>query len=309
MKSIILISILLLIIFSGCGTTTPQIQSVHLYGAGNRNTIKITKDESQDDLTIRFNLSMNRDKVTSALVEGHSNVNKDGIFEVEPVEGEEYFIEKAGVNVNKFEGDNFHWRLPEFQTNFELEYNFFSNAAIYGGASYARSVGYDLYGYNFGIGFFREENNWAIRFDIAGTINDMIAEVEYIRVENKPLTDNNTRKVYLFDQFSKEKYLNMNLGLTINTRNSDWFVNGFLSYTLGWQNFYDIKTKPVTIGDFLQPDDLSYDDSYHSIAIGLYKEIDTIGKLIAGARFTKYTDLKGRLFIPDYFIQFDFDIF
>lgn len=39
------------------------------------------------------------------------------------------------------------------------------------------------------------------------------------------------------------------------------------------------------------------------------KEIETLGKLIADASFTKYTDLKGRLFIPDYFIQFDFDIF
>lgn len=309
MKSLFLLTILLFIILTGCGTTTPQIQTVDQYGVGNRNTIKITKDEAQDKLSVRFNLSMNRDKSVGALVEGHSKVNNDGIFEVKPVEGEVYFIERSGVNINEFNGNNFIWHLPELQTNFELEYNILNNVSIYGGGSYARSSDYDLFGYNFGLGFFREQNNWAIRFDIAGAVNDMIADAEYIRVEDKLLTNNTTRKVYFFEEFSKKKYLNMNLGLTINTRNSDWFVNGVLSYTLGWQNFYDIDTKPVTLSDFLQPDDLSYDDSYHSITFGLYKEIETLGKLIAGARFTKYTDLKGRLFIPDYFIQFDFDIF
>jgi len=309
MKGLVVLLVLISLFIVGCSSTTPQIQSVDQYGQGNRNTIKITKDEAADDFTVRFSLSKNRDKSADALVEGHSLVNEEGVYEVEPVDNETYFIERAGVNENEFEGNNFHWVLPEFQSNFEIEYNILSSASIYGGTSYARAGDNDLFGFNFGMGFFREENNWALRFDIAGAYNETVTEAEYIRVENKQLTGNNTRKVFFFEESSRSKFLNLNLGITINTRNSSWFVNGFINYTLGWQNFYDIDTKPVYLVDVINNENITYEDGYHSFSLGLYKEIETLGKLIAGARFTKYTDIKGRLFIPDYFIQIDFDLF
>lgn len=304
-----------LIIFTitlvGCTRTEPSLQSVKFYGGPHKSTIKITKDEKAGDFNLRGSFAVNRDSKAATLIDEHSLVNDAGIYEVQPVEDEIYFIEQAGVNIYEFEGDNMQWELPEVQTMFEIEYNLSSSMSIYGGGSYSKSGKNDLYGYNFGLGFFKEGENWALRFDTGIKQSETIAEVEYIRAEDVILTGNNSRKVYFFEDREKEKFFNLIFGLTANTRRDDWVLNGFLNYTLGWQNFYSIEPKPVYPADMVnrESDVMEYNQNYHSFAVGLYKDLDELGKLIGGIRFTKYTDERGRLFIPDYFLQFDLDVF
>lgn len=313
MKSIISVMILSIILLTGCSTTNtiPYLQSVEQNGAPMRNTIKITKNEKENDITLRASVIFNRDKQVDSYVKGHSPVNEFGEFETQPVQGEDYQLEYANVNENDFEGNNFHWILPDFESHVEMEYNISSHVSFYGGVAFAESKELSFLNYNFGGGFFREEENWAIRLDIASAFEEMIADAEYILVENVKLNDDNSRKVYFFNTRSKHTYLNINVGVTINTKYQDWFVNGFLNYTTGRQSFYNIAIKDTYYDEKLisYDDNFENSDSYHSISLGLYKEIDNLGKLIGGARFTKYTDSKGRLFIPDYFLQFDLELF
>jgi len=314
MKEIILLALVLSFLSVGCTvtTTTPKLQNAEQFAAVNNNSIKITKDEAAGDFIVRLNVTKNRDKIMSTKIDGHTMVNENGIYEVEPVEGEDYFIETAGVNTNEFSGNNFHWKVPELQANFEIEVNVTSNFSVYGGTTFASVDQVDLNNFNFGLGFFREENDWAIRFDLSAAYYNSRTDFEYVRVEDKPFTEDATRRVYFFDESITEKFFDLNFGLTVNTRNPDWIINGFLNYNFGQHSLFDYETTPVTFYDWLKSSEgkrFELEEIYHTLSLGLYKEIESLGSLIGGVRFTKFTDAEGKLFHPNYFLQFDFHLF
>lgn len=314
MKIMLILIIVISVLFFGCtvSTTTPKLQSSNQFSAVNNNTIKITKDESAGDFNLRLNVTKNRDTRLKTKIDGHTKVNEFEIYEIEPVEGEDYFIERAGINSKEFTGNNFQWNIPELQTALEIEINVTENFSLYGGTTFADIDQVDFNNFNFGMGFFREEKNWAIRFDIGGTYYETKTEINYVRVEDKPFTGDVTRRVFFFNETQNEKFFDLNLGVTVNSRNSDWFVNGFINYTFGQQKFIDMELTPVTFYDWLKSSEnkkFEYDETYHSLAFGLYKEIESLGSLIGGVRLNKYTDAKGNLFTPNYFLQFDFQLF
>lgn len=314
MKLKIISPILLSLTLIGCSvvTTTPKLQDADHFGAVNTNTIKITNDEQTGDFNVRLNVTKNRDTRLRTQIDGHTKVNELGVYKVEPVEGEDYFIETAGVNNQEFTGNNFQWNIPELQTAVEIEINVTDNFSIYGGTTFADIDQVDLNNFNFGLGFFREENNWAIRFDIGGIYYETETEINYVRVEDKPFSGDATRRVFFFSDIRNEKFFDFNLGVTINSCNENWFVNGFLNYSFGQQQFIEMEPTPVTFYDWLKSSEnkkFEYDETYHSLGIGLYKEIESLGYLIGGVRLNKYTDGKGNLFTPNYFLQFDFQLF
>ena len=299
------------IFLSSCSSYMTQLQDVEMESMPNKSSIKITKDEEAGQFVVRGNFAFNRKNKVNTLLEGHSLVNEQGIYELESVDGEAYFIERAGVNVYPFEGDNLRWNLPDIETQFEFEYNFSKNSAIFGGTKFAESSNRSLFSYNLGLGFFREEDTWAIRFDMGAIMNQSIVKYEYVAAEDIELTDDNTRKVFLYSNEDKGSYFNPYFSLTINTRRSDWPANGFFSYILGWQNFYGISTEYSNIQEFfsIETVDYSFDENYNTLAGGLFTDLPEIGRLILGARYTNYTDDKDDLSFTDFFMQFDFAIF
>ncbi|KUG25024.1 hypothetical protein ASZ90_005162 [hydrocarbon metagenome] len=314
MKIILTLIIAISVLFIGCTvtTTTPKLQNAEQFGAVNNNTIKITNHESAGDFSVRLNVTKNLDRILSTKIEGHTMVNKNGIYEVKPIEGEDYFIETAGVNTEEFSGNNLHWNIPEFQTNFEVEVNVTPNFSLYGGTTFADIDQIDLNNFNFGLGFFREENNWAVRLDIAGAYYETETHIDYVRVEDKPFTGDAERRVFFFNESRKENFFDLNLGVTINSKNPEWFINGFINYTFGQQSFFDIEPTSVTFYDWLKSSEgkrFELDETYHTLSLGLYKEIESLGYLFGGVRFNKYTDSEDKLFAPNYFLQFDFQLF
>ena len=314
MRKILLIVIVLSFLGAGCTvtTTTPKLQNAEQFAAINTNSIKITKDEMAGDVIVRINVTKYRDKIMSSKIDGHTMVNENGMYEVEPVEGEDYYIETAGVNTIEFMGNNFHWNVPELQTKFEIEANVTSNFSVYGGTTFADTKQFDLNNYNFGIGLFREENNWAVRLDLAASYYKTRTDFEYVRVEDKQFAEGETRRVYFFDESITEKFLDLNIGITVNTRIPEWIINGFINYNYGQQSLFDYEPTPVTFYDWLKSSErkrFELEETYHALSLGLYKEIESLGSLIGGVRFTNFTDSEGKLFIPNYFLQFDFQLF
>ena len=130
----------------------------------------------------------------------------------------------------------------------------------------------------------------------------MRLDAKYIETEEYFIPGKNYREVYFYSLKEKNEYINLSLSLTFNTRKNEWLINYFFNYTWGWQTLYDLESS-------LHVKEFNYDEAYHSIALGIYKNIFDTGRLIGGIRFTKYTDDKGRLFIPDAFIQYDIKLF
>lgn len=304
---LLVFSFSIILSYTGCTVTQPKLQNVDFYGEAHKNTIKITKDEDAGDFTFRGMAAFNGKDKLSSQVNGHSKVNSKGVFEVEPVKGETYYIERSGVNTYAFEGENLHWTLPELQSMIELEYNLSSSSAIYGGVTYTKAGGRDLYGYNGGIGFFKEQNTWAIRFDLAGKYHETYVNIDYVQIEDIDLSNNESRKVYFFNADEIDHFFNMNMAFTLNTRRSDWPINVFFNYTLGAQHFYTMELVPDISLTYME--DFKFSCSYNSFSAGIYREMkDDLGRLIIGARYTNYTDPDNDFINPDYFIQLDFNL-
>jgi hypothetical protein len=298
---------------TGCSTTRSNLQEGEILGAPHKMRVKITENKEAYRLEIHPYFSFNRNMTLTANSGEHTQVNSDGVYEVYPVDGEIYFKESGGVNVFDFEGDNIFWRLPSWGGGFDIDFPLSKTFAFTGGFSISEINSEMFLGKNFGIAFMSEKEVWASRFDISLRFQEMKINGSYALIENKTIMANDqTRDVYLFNSSTKDDYANLALGLSFNTRRPEWPLNYFFGFGFGWQSFYTIDDKKIeSLQNFsrFNLNDLNYMENYYSINFGIYKNLFDAGRISLGARFTKYTDPNGKLFIPDVFFQYDIIMF
>ena len=297
-------------IFIGCTPQTESLlQEVDIDGVPIRHPIRITENREAGNVNIRANLSFNNKNELTTQGEKHTNVNEQGVFKIDEVPGEKYFLEQEGVNVFDYQGDNIHWNIPDVQTRIEFDIATSNNFAVSAGLSYSKIKEKVFWGESIGFAFWGEKKNWGYRFDANLHFYKMDISAEYAVVE---LTDFPRRVIFITEDRTDD-YKDLSFSYTMNTNRRDWLINVFLNYTLGWQTLYDfrsdaIKNVAVTF-PFLTPreihDRFEFFEAYHSFSAGLYKNIFDMGRIVFGARFTNYTDSKGHLSTPDFFIQYD----
>lgn len=297
---------LVIIFLFGCTSTVTNLQEVDVTAMPNRTAIKITENRKEQSLEIRANASLNNSKLYETKGEGHTNVNQNGIFEVDPVQNENYFLETKGVNNFDFDGYNIRWAVPRWQANIELDFKVDSNFVLNGGIHYSELNGKSFWGENLGIAFVDESDMYGYRFDLFGRYNQV--SLDALAVVSEREFSNGTRKVYFSQKQFDEDYFNLGMIFTLNTKNRDWFLNYFFSYSLAWQTLYDIDKNRFGL-ESNETTNFSYMESYHTVSAGIYKTLFDGGRLIAGARLMKYSDSKNNFTMPDFFIQYDFIVF
>ena len=121
----------LIIITQGC--TITNIQQVEVDAAPIQQAIRISEQPRKGALFARGFLSRNNEESLETQVAGHTDVNQNGVFEVESMGESNRFLERSGVNVQRFRGDNFAWNVPELQGGIELEWHATPFLALVGG--------------------------------------------------------------------------------------------------------------------------------------------------------------------------------
>lgn len=302
-----LFSFVLTIIHIGCATTVSNFQEAEVFGPQINNTVKITQNKKRGDIDLNLNFSLNNVSSLSSSVDGHSLVNSNNIYQLEPVEGEEYFLEYGKVNIFEFEGENIIWEIPKIHSLINVDLALSNHFGITAGVNYSQYKNEDYWGNNIGIAYFNLTNSWAYRFDAILSFQDMRFNSTYVTAEDKILSSSETRKVYIITDEKKEKYGNVSFMFTINSNEDEWPVNVFFSYKVGSQTFYETSVDKILfdtrIGDF------DYEESFQAFSLGIYQDVFDFGRLILGYKYTTYSDQKNNFSIPQAFVQYDFRIF
>ena len=307
-RFLILLTLLSALFYFGCTPTVSNFQEAEVFGPHINNSVKITEEKERGDLDLNLNFSINNVSKISSSLDGHTKVNSNNIYELEPVAGEDYFLERANINIYEFEGENLTWELPKVHGLVNIDLALSNHFAVTGGVSYSKYNSENFWGNNFGVAFFDYSNDWSYRFDWNVSFQEMRFNSFYVTAEDKELSGNETRRVYLKMDTKKEQYGDFSFMLSINSNKENWPINVFFSYKLGSQTFYETSIDNILfngrrIGDF------EYEESYQAFSLGIYQNVFDAGRIIIGYKYTIYNDKKDNFSIPQAFIQYDFRIF
>lgn len=295
LKSGLLIAVL---VFASSGCSSYKLQTAQIDGAPAKNPIKITENREAYSFVANTYLSVNEKRTLSANIDGHSDVNAYGVYQLNPVQGEKYYTEPANVNNFPFKGNNFFWNIPSVQGGFDIDLALSKHFSINGGLSLSAVNDRNLYGKRVGIAFFTQGQNSAARFDVGLKYQDFFYDVEYIEQMDKLFYEND-KVVYLHHYVDKNSEANLYFSLTLNSVNKP--LDYFLNISFGNQSFFSFSPR----GDFDILPPIEHSTGYASISLGFFRRISEESRIIIGARYSTY-DETGKTSFPDFFIQHDF---
>jgi len=306
LKMLFLFSGILIILTIGCSPTVTNLQTVEVSGPPHRHLIRITENKKEGDFEIHSQISFNQQNKLKTKTEGHTDVNRFDVYELEPIPESSYYREHAGVNIYPFERDNLIWTIPGWQCGIDLDLAMSDKMAITGGVDFAKIYEDYFWGQNIGIGFFEESETWAWRFDFLWKFQQMFFDAELVITEDKPLRYGETRNV-LFKYYSEMKYnRNFSTLLTFNSVRNDWPINFFSNFGIGTQTFYDASTKFNIVLLNTDAANFRYSRLYYVLNFGIFANLTQNRRVLFGMGLIKYDDEKGQLLVPNAFIQYDF---
>lgn len=199
MKKIIKIILLFFvtIVLWNCNPNVVNLQKVDVIGSSIKNPVKIVEKKERGNIDFSFNLSVNNSRELIGRIDGHTEVNENGIFELEPVDGEDFFLEYKDINQFEFKDKNFNWITPSLTSQFDLDFAFSKNFALTFGTKYSGYEDENYWGHSLGLAYFSQQNDWAYRFDLFFRYQKMLYDVTYVRTENISFDNNNSLSLYL----------------------------------------------------------------------------------------------------------------
>ena len=247
-KTAIVISIL----FSFCSCTTITdtlyVQDVEVKGPINQPPIRVTGKDSAS-FTISPKFFINSNKSYNGLVEGHTQVNSEGIFEVDTITSGNSvtYQEAAGSNNYEFEGENLHWVTPDYFVGLDIDIALSRKIALSGGFSMSGKDKTNLYGYRVGLGFYSASDNFGVRFD-----GGLIWQKYSYNAASVVIRDDGSadREVFFFGDKGSSTNLNHYLSLTLNTIYNDLPLNFLVNFGYSGQSLIDYEPN-------------HYDDEYY----------------------------------------------
>ena len=297
-----------LVITQGC--TITNIQQVDINAAPLQQTVRITEQPGSGELFARGFVLSNLEDPLQTQIEGHTDVNQNGVFEVEEHDSPYRFLERDGVNVRPFRGDNFTWNVPQFQGGLELEWQPAPALALYGGVGFSEIDEQTQISQNAGLGLLFGSETVAARLDLGVLFYQSRYRIVAVQGHEEPFRGGGTRVIELFELENKDQYNNATLGFTLNSRHTDRPINYFFNYTVGRQTFYDVRDEFFFIESGQQRQfDYRYSESYNAFAAGLFASMRNSNRFVLGARWTKYNDEKDQVSFFNFFAQYDIRLF
>lgn len=317
----LILSFSILFLISSCTTITDTlyVQDVEVKGPVNQPPIRITGRDSSS-FTISPKFFINSNKKFNGLIEGHTKVNSDDIFQVDTnITGNQttYNISR-GTNRFDFEGENFHWSIPGYMVGVDIDISLSKKIALSSGFTFSGKDRTNLYGYRVGFGFFSASDNIGVRFD-GGLIWQKYTydAASVIIREKQPDSNSSTSEVIFFRDRGKSTNLNHYLSLTFNTIYNNFPVNLLLNVGYSGQSLIDYE--PGTpdrdyylIDPYYRVEDMRGEAyaAFINVSPGIYVNLNEWSRLVFAARFFFEVDFEestnSAFIIP--MIQFDLSL-
>jgi len=291
-----------LIIFSSCFTSNLQTAAIKAPEA--KTIAHLAKDDYQTRLTIRPYYFNNIDKRLEFNTGTHTDVNSDRIYQLDPTEDEDFFIERNNVNVYEFDVKNLIWNRPLYSAGFDLEYTV-SGKIVTLGLQYGRVENQDFLSGLFGFSFFLEK---AFRVGINIYFQSTTYDGLVMHVEDK--FSSGQRDVEIGKINGKEGFTDIDLYLSWRSHFKKYMpFDIFIEGATGTQTLIDANHVAKDEFLFNSSQKMYYKDDFTSLTFGIFRDINENSKIITGYKMNFHNDEYSNLYIKtnSFFIQYEYD--
>jgi len=322
MKKILLISIISVLLINGCTTVneTIYLQDIKISGPVNHPPLHITQGQKRKSVTISPRFSFNSINSLSGKLEGHTQVNDRGFYQVDTsfIDNKTWEYKESNANRYDFKGENLKWNIPDGSFGFDIDFAISDKVALFGGLNYVVQNQRDLLGGCAGLGYFGEQENYSTRFDMGVTWQNMYYDASTVIVTSI-YDDNILRNSYVTFYRDRDKSSSINFfgSFTYNTAFDDFPLNFYLNASYFSQTLFDFEpgetnTEYYPFGYKREVVDARGEAkaAFISISPGIYQNIGNMGRVIFGIKMMKETQLENSsesfLILP--VVQFDLSL-
>jgi hypothetical protein len=307
-KYLLLFSALLtLIFFTGCDPTTITqtlyLQDIKIEGPVSQPPLHITKGQKSGTVTVSPKITINSQKSVAGRIEGHTNVNSHGLFQVDTLfEGNGTWIYQESIaNRYTFDSNNLTWSLPEASMGFDLDLCLSDHFALSGGLNYIVINQNSLVGGSVGLGFFSEKDGHSLRFDGGLLWQSLYYDAATVMVTTTdPPSGPTTTEVIFFRDRDKSSSVNLFTSLTYNSVFDNFPVNFFINLGYFSQSLADFEPGETDIREYpfsyttkiLEDTRGEASTAFFNITPGIYTDINQFSRLIFGLRMLNETQLE-----------------
>jgi hypothetical protein len=316
---IIFIVISISFLFGSCTTITDTlyVQNVDVKGPINQPPVRVTRKDSTS-FTISPKFFINSNKKYSGLIDGHTPVNSEGIFQVDTIKNENSYKIALGENTFDFEGENLNWSIPDYFVGVDIDIAISKKVALSGGFSLSGKDKTNLYGYRVGLGFFSASNNIGVRFDGGLIWQKYTYDAASVIVrEEETDFESSTSEVIFFRDRGKSTNLNHYLSLTINTIYEELPLNFLVNFGYSGQSLIDFEPNSYDKDYYIFNPVYRVEDmrgeayaAFINVSPGVYMSLNEWSRLIFAVRFFFEVDFesssKSTFVIP--MVQFDLSL-
>lgn len=303
-----LAALFMAMLLTSCASQSVYLQNLTVEGPQVQAPLFITKDNKAGEFRVVPRFAINTGQTLVGRATGHSNVNAQGVHQVDTVisNGVTTYIERNNANTKTFQGRNFLWTPTKWSASLDFEYLATDMIALVGGVNYSSTTTQGFLGANFGAGFLFEGKYVAVRVDLGAHVSSVAYDVSYI-VPNPPLAlGPREREVQFFREKRKATEANGYGAFTINSIADHWPLQFFTQLTINRQTIVHIDKRVPNAAESTVLQSVSY----FIITPGLYFDLSPKSRMLVGVNLRDETELleadPGVLISP--FVQFEFGL-
>lgn len=301
-KNLIPIAILLFLV-EGCAVVKQSVflQNTEISGPINQPALHITENQKKNTITFSPNIFINTQKNYKGQVNGHTNVNSSGVFQIDTIYNGDGTVNYKESPENKYvySGQNLNWSLPNVQVGFQIDVALFDHLAVSGGLNYSESNRDKLISGNAGIGFFTDKDNSAVRFDIGMLFQNTFYTTSSVVITTiSPAFGSDKSYVSFFRDRGNSTATDFFSTFTYNTTGRDNLVNFYFSLGYFGQTIMNYKPENMNSGEYpFSNNNIEQDTrgdvftSFLYFAPGVYKDFEDWGRISIGIRLLKETKI------------------
>ena len=94
--------IILVFLFPSCAVVTRTMQTAEVFTPTIEQPIRITDERSSNSVIMRPTFYLSQKEFIGLNTGTHTKVNEEGVYELEPVPGQDYYIESDSVNIYEY---------------------------------------------------------------------------------------------------------------------------------------------------------------------------------------------------------------
>ncbi|HVO73676.1 MAG TPA: hypothetical protein VMT35_06610 [Ignavibacteriaceae bacterium] len=304
MRIIRLIIILLsLFLLFGCATITEKVylQQVEVAGPINHPPIHITGGKEKSSITVSPKIFIN----TTASVSGqvnHTYVNGQGIYQLDTIQNGDgtWRYRESPANRSKYRGRNLNWKLPNLYAGLDLDISLSKSISFAASVNYSNNDQTGLMGGSVGLGFYKENEQGAIRFDAGINIQEYAYDASTVVVTTTdPFWGSPTTEITFFHDINKNSDVNFYASLTYNSIFENSPVNFFVSLSYFGQSLLDFEPSETNV-DYYPFGVIKYttdargevSSSYLSVSPGIYQNLSPWSRIVLGVSIIKNIGLE-----------------